>query len=327
MVTQLVSVTMPTLYVIAPIKRLEVSLTCPQLNGWEKGILKKAVSQKEGLKCGCACNQDNLEAYFGKDNVNRNEDPAFLACNVAGTADAAPVLQKLPGCNPMQSGPGRATAVTGAGCSATAVPAPSGNDTTPVYSAVSSMASVASSAASSVASVVASAASSAAYAASSAVVASSGKVVNTRTGRWPRPSASATSSDANPMISMSLPNKQATDAYGPTSVAVSATAIPIPSSLGYSALPYMSNSGSAVLPIMSLASSAVPVAGVSSGVPSGGADCAAPVTVTFTPTVYVTLGANSTSCASSAPTVTKTLTQIATITVDASASGMGYASN
>jgi hypothetical protein len=266
-----------------------------------------------------------MEAYFGKDNVNREEDPAFKACNVAGTADAAPVLQTLPGCNPLQSGPARATAVTGAGCSATAVPAPSGNE------------SAASSAASSVASVVASAASSAVYAASSAVAASSGRIVSTRTGRWPRPSASA-STDNNPMISMSLPNKHATDAYGPTSVSASATAIPIPSSLRYSALPYMSNStaapvppqgtgASVVLPSMSLASSAAPVAGESSGVPSGGADCSAPVTVTYTPTVYVTLGANSTSCASSAPTVTKTLTQIATITVDASPSGMGYASN
>ncbi|KAH8730502.1 hypothetical protein GQ44DRAFT_572063, partial [Phaeosphaeriaceae sp. PMI808] len=96
------------------------------MNGWEKGVLQKATAKDTGSKCGCGCGQKEMEDYFGKANVNDDNDEAFKTCavNSASIKQAPAVLKELPGCNPIQSGPSSATTVTGDGCVATGAPAP-----------------------------------------------------------------------------------------------------------------------------------------------------------------------------------------------------------
>lgn len=90
------------------------------LNGWEKGVLSKATAETGGCNCGCGCGNDEMKTCFGADNVNDESDPGFAQCS-ASTSDATTKFDKLPGCNPIQSGPARATAASGAGCDATPV--------------------------------------------------------------------------------------------------------------------------------------------------------------------------------------------------------------
>ncbi|KAI4943260.1 hypothetical protein J4E91_009459 [Alternaria rosae] len=105
------------------------------MNGWEAGVLEKAVSENDGCKCGCGCGQEEMEQCFGSANVNKDSDESWKSCSAmeAYGGDDGSVLDALPGCNPIQSGPASATSATGAGCTAAAVPA--GNSTT-AYSAI-----------------------------------------------------------------------------------------------------------------------------------------------------------------------------------------------
>lgn len=118
------------------------------LNGWEKGVLAKATAETGGCTCGCGCGEDQIKQCFGSDNVNEDNDSSFKQC-AAGTTDSTTKFDKLPGCNPIQSGPARATAVSGAGCAATAVSSAIASATSAAGSKVSSAASVVASAVSS----------------------------------------------------------------------------------------------------------------------------------------------------------------------------------
>lgn len=101
-------------------------------NGWDKGVLAKAMAPEGYCNCGCGCAQQDIEACFGPANVNKNEDAEFKACSAQisayGAEDKSPV-DRLPGCNPIQPGPSPATVVSGAGCNAgpTAAPVPANN--------------------------------------------------------------------------------------------------------------------------------------------------------------------------------------------------------
>lgn len=275
------------------------------LNGWEKGVLEKATAQTGGCNCGCGCGQTEMEQCFGAENVNKNEDTEFQQCSVMGanSAEAAPVLDTLPGCNPIQSGPADATAASGPGC--TAAPVAGGDKS----SAVASMTPVVTPSPSANTSSMADAYS------SSAVVKDDVSLV------------------------FSIPNKQLAkptpageyDASSPSAV----KATPIAASEGYG-----NATSSAVKPTASAAKpdtpmgdspsltlATTPAAGKPSGSPAGGenGDCKTPIYVTVTPTVYVTVGSNSTSSDFGTGTVTKTMTQTATVTVSVQ-SGFQYGS-
>lgn len=106
------------------------------MNGWETGVLEKAVSENDGCKCGCGCGQEEMEQCFGSDNVNKDSDESWASCSAteAYGGDDGSILDALPGCNPIQSGPASATAASGPGCTAAAA-APVSNSTA-TYSAV-----------------------------------------------------------------------------------------------------------------------------------------------------------------------------------------------
>ncbi|KAH7090316.1 hypothetical protein FB567DRAFT_288193 [Paraphoma chrysanthemicola] len=258
------------------------------LNGWEKGVLEKATAQTGGCNCGCGCGQAEMEQCFGSENVNKNNDAAFEQCKVDGpSAEAQPVLDKLPGCNPIQSGPADATPVTGPDCAA-ATPKPSAGGNKPSASSPA----------------VTPPAQASSKAASSAAEAYSSKVVKEETG-------------TKPSVSLNLPNKG------------EASPTPAASSQGYADVP---KDAEKPTPAVSLKpdtpKGTVPVSSAAavkpSGAPAGGkGDCKAPVYVTVTPTIYVTAGTNSTACGLG--TVTKTLTEIATVTVEP-ADGIQYGS-
>lgn len=227
-----------------------------------------------------------MEQCFGKENVNNDSDPSWGQCDVTGTESiaASPVLDKLPGCNPLQYGPARATPVSGAGCDASAGPKPTGKTS----------------------SVAASASSQAA-----------GKTSTDKSPEvTPSPSASAKTSgkasSAYPAISIGVPGKAVNNEYSAILPASSPVATPKGSAIapsgGYDAIPIPTlqySEGAYVEP---------------SGTPSNNAgtdDCPAPVYVTVTPTVYVTAAAVAKTTACSGQTLTQTVTQTATVTVDA----------
>ncbi|KAL6711289.1 hypothetical protein ACN47E_005820 [Coniothyrium glycines] len=267
------------------------------LNGWEKGVLEKATAETGGCNCGCGCDQAGMEQCFGTENVNNDSDADWQNCGAAGTksSEASPVLEKLPGCNPLQFGPARATPVTGVGCdiaaptstgvkTTAATSQPTGKKSTAVYSAVSPSAKT------------------------------SGKAI----------------ASAYAPISIVIPNKATDDEYNAVSPSVTATpeTSTVAPSDDYDALPVPTlvfSEGVYVLPSLTPTGSEVPAI---TGTPSGGndKDCPAPVYVTVTPTIYVTANAvaNTTSCGGQ--TFTRTITDIATVTVEAN-NGMQYGSH
>jgi hypothetical protein len=93
------------------------------MNGWETGVLEKAIAETGGCNCGCACGQTEIETCFGADNVNKDDDKAWASCSAMSSygGDDGSVVDPLPGCNPLQYGPAAATVATGAGCTAAAV--------------------------------------------------------------------------------------------------------------------------------------------------------------------------------------------------------------
>lgn len=96
-------------------------------NGWEKGVLAKATADQGYCNCGCGCGNDQMKECFGAENVNDDNDAGFKSCTAkqAFGEDKTQAIDKLPGCNPLQAGPQRATVVSGPGCTAAAAP-PSG---------------------------------------------------------------------------------------------------------------------------------------------------------------------------------------------------------
>ncbi|OCK85752.1 hypothetical protein K432DRAFT_431428 [Lepidopterella palustris CBS 459.81] len=278
------------------------------LNGWETGVLAKATADEGYCNCGCGCGQTEMEACFGTANVNDDSDAEFKACSASPEypGDDASPLQKLPGCNPIQSGPADATKVTGAGCSATAV-VPSGS----LSAAASSASAVSSVVPSSVAGSYSAAASSssatsaiavASYAASSAVAAPSvaGKGAgdySTGASGFSTATAAVASLASSPTPSYYMLNSSATaSGTAPVSFILASSSASPSAAVGVSTV----------------------IAGVSSGVgamPSGSGDCGVPVYVTVTPTVYVTLGVDTAS--SCDDTIYKTVTNTMTVTVKA----------
>lgn len=92
-------------------------------NGWKKGVLAKATADNGYCNCGCGCGTDQMKQCFGQDQVNDDSDSTFKSCSAqaAFPGEDSKVLQKLPGCNPIQAGPSRATQATGSSCTSAAV--------------------------------------------------------------------------------------------------------------------------------------------------------------------------------------------------------------
>ncbi|KAF2830080.1 hypothetical protein CC86DRAFT_180357 [Ophiobolus disseminans] len=246
------------------------------LNGWEKGVLEKATQEKGGCNCGCGCGQTEMEQCFGAENVNKDSDSAFQQCKVtaANSNEASPLLDILPGCNPLQSGPADATAASGTGC--TAVPV-AGGDKTPA--AASKTPVVTPSPSGKV---------------SSKVDAASSKIVK---------------DDVS--LAISIPSKQqakptpvaASEQYG---ASPSSAVAPTPS-VGKPDAPKGDLSS---LTIATTPAASKPSGTPGTGKDE---DCKAPVYVTITPTIYVTAGSNSTSCGMGTVTKTMTQTATVTV--------------
>jgi hypothetical protein len=266
------------------------------LNGWEKGVLEKAIAETGGCYCGCGCGTEEMMQCFGKDNVNMEGDE-WDSCSTPGASDtgeAAPVVETLPGCNPLQYGPADATPVSGPGCAATAAP--------PVGGGAKS-----SSATGAIKTPVV----------SSPVVAPTEKSSSKSEAETHLPSSTAVKDDAvYPSPILSLPNKG--NEKTPAATLTVASSKPYDGGDKGVAKPTPND----VLPSLALVST--PAASKPTA-PSGGKDeeCKAPVYVTITPTIYVTVAPAATSCNSS--TVYKTITEVATVTVPAVA-GLGYGS-
>ncbi|KAH6618581.1 hypothetical protein C7974DRAFT_32691 [Boeremia exigua] len=316
------------------------------LNGWEKGVLGKATQETGGCNCGCGCGNDQMKQCFGDDKVNDEKDAGFAECSAGTDNSATTKVDKLPGCNPIQSGPARATAISGAGCNA----APVAGATSAPASAASSVASAASSAASDVASAVSSVkpdAVSTSAPASSVVTPSSSRTRRVR---------SSTSAAA---ASISFVNKGvvgAEDAYptgsdaSSTPAAVESISAPFPFPSGNSTVAATATGSYSSYPTGSASrkphghnhskfhhsskTTAVPAGNTGyPTAPSNSGDdvdaeaekpsCStqAPVTVTFTPTITVTA---QTAAVNSTSVLTLTSTVTVVQTVKASASGYKF---
>jgi len=277
------------------------------MNGWEKGVLEKATGETGGCNCGCGCGQEEMETCFGSANVNKNDDPAFKSCGVtsANSDEAAKFVKTLPGCNPLTSGPVDAVPQTGGDCGA--APVAGGGDADVPAPSKSPAAS---------------------YAVSSAV-ASSKAAVSSKAAE-----SSVDKDDAKPSP-ISLPIKHDVD---PTPAGSEAYGAPTPSSVkatpaasehygsGFSATKPTPSAGNPAIPADGDVPSLTLAPGKPTGTPAGEEDCKAPVYVTVTPTIYVTLGANNANVTSCGPaTVTTTVKEVFTVTVSAAA-GVGSGS-
>ncbi|KAJ4334336.1 hypothetical protein N0V95_009200 [Ascochyta clinopodiicola] len=311
------------------------------LNGWEKGVLAKATGETGGCNCGCGCGNDEMKQCFGADNVNDDSDSSFAQCS-ASKSDVITKLDKLPGCNPIQSGPAYATKVSGAGCDATQAASSVASATSAVVSKASSAVSGATSA---VISEVASAIPSAYSESFSVTMPTEASVTASVTASSSRTRRVRSSSAA---ISISLANKgYANDAYPTAAAASSSPAAPESYSAYY---PYPSGNSSSIVPTATGRYSSSPVrasskphghnhskfhktSAASAGstaypvTPSNDSDsdksdekpsCKASVTVTYTPTVYVTAAASKTAPEGTTVTLTSTVTVRSTTKATAS---------
>jgi hypothetical protein len=278
-------------------------------NGWEKGVLEKAMAPNGYLSCGNGCGQEDFEAYFGQENVNRDDDAAFKQCSANpefSMLDTKPI-DKLPGCNPVQQGPARATQATGAGCAAAAATG------MPSSGAGSNMTSSA-----------------------RPTSTQAGTSDGTGMGMTQQPASTQKPVQNNQPASSAGNSGMNASSAGNTGMNASPTDTPTlsktwrgkgehhktskVSDIDAAATPTMAG-GNTALPQMSLAPS-----DDASASGAGGDDvCKPPVTVTITPTVYVTAGASgadATSC--DAGTVTVTNTARTTVTVTAGSHMMAH---
>jgi hypothetical protein len=269
-------------------------------NGWEKGVLEKAIAPNGYCCCGNGCGQDQMKACFGDQNVYDNEDTDFKQCSANpefSMLDKKPI-DKLPGCNPIQPGPARATQATGAGCAAAAATG------MPSSGAGSNMTS------SAMPTPTQAGTSDGAGMGMTQQPASTQKPADNN-----QPASSDGNSDMNaaptdtPTLSKTWQGK---GQQHKTSKVSDVDAAATPTMAG----------GNTALPQMSLA----PSDDASATTGAGGDDiCKPPVTVTMTPTVYVTagaVGADATSC--DAGTVTVTNTARTTVTVTAGSHMMAH---
>ncbi|KAF2257267.1 hypothetical protein BU26DRAFT_558661 [Trematosphaeria pertusa] len=264
-------------------------------NGWEKGVLAKATADEGYCNCGCGCGNDEMKQCFGDANVNDDSDANFKSCSATAEfpGDDSSPLDKLPGCNPIQSGPAEATQATGPDCTAAAAPATGGDESS---AAVSGGASATPAPESS--------------GAASSEAASSAAASNTGASKAASV-ADAEETSALPSLTMSIPNKELGNG--------------VQSEGGYDIATTLSKTAAGQseptsVPTMSLVSSAASPTGPAPTSGSGEGECAVPTTVTITPTIYVTAGAvaNATSC--DPGTIYKTVTNTATVTVSAGSS-------
>ena len=105
-------------------------------NGWEKGVLAKATGETGYCDCGCGCGNDEMKKCFGAENVNDDNDAEFKSCSATPdfSLTSAQPLDKLPGCNPLQAGPERATQATGPDCNNAPAAGTGGDKTTAAQS-------------------------------------------------------------------------------------------------------------------------------------------------------------------------------------------------
>jgi hypothetical protein len=279
------------------------------LNGWEKGVLEKAIAETGGCNCGCGCGQEDMEQCFGKANVNVDDTVEWEQCSgtsSTSTGEAAAVVETLPGCNPLQYGPADATPVSGPGCAATAASLVGGGAKSSSATGATKTPAVSSPAASpteKASSKPGAGTYPSSFKSNAEIQPASSKAVEEDASIYPTPT-------------LSLPNKGSHTK--PTAVPSAVPSLPYGNGDKEAAKP----SPNDVLPSLILAST--PVASKPTAPAEGKEEeCRAPVTVTITPTVYVTVGSVATSCNSG--TVTMTTTEIATITVPA-AGGIGYGS-
>ncbi|KAF2808864.1 uncharacterized protein BDZ99DRAFT_463723 [Mytilinidion resinicola] len=315
-------------------------------NGWEEGVLEKTIGA-DGLQCGCGCGNDEFNAFFGEENVNQDGSADFDACFATPEfpGDDVEFLEKLPGCNPLQYGPALATAVTGAGCSATAISTPKAT----YASAATSLVVVSTVSSSAASSVVSSAVSSVSSSSASSVADTSAVYTSTSVQ-----AADVSSTESPAKLSLSLPGKGVSEATTTSEGAAYST--------GSASFVFLSETGSApasettvaavlsgVVPggpevpysasSLAVASETTAAAVGSSAVPGGPevpysassfaavstaaavptspseSGCKAPVYVTITPTVYVTAGAVGTGGCAGKQTVYTTVTNTETVTV------------
>lgn len=251
------------------------------MNGWEEGVLDKAVSENDGCKCGCGCGQEEMEQCFGAQNVNKDSDESWKTCSAganSGYRADSTHLEVLPGCNPIQNGPASATPASGAGCTA-APSAPASGNNSKASSAAASQTPAAS-------------------ASSAADYKTTAKASATVT---PEAVSSAPESTAPsslyPSYAAGLPNKGIEKETGDYDAAKPTPASP-------------SGNGYPTGPAVPAGQTPSPVA------PGSDEDCKAPVTVTYTPTVTVTASAANVADASTCAvetTVYKTLTETVTV--------------
>jgi hypothetical protein len=288
------------------------------LNGWEKGVLEKAIAETGGCNCGCGCGDEEWKQCFGAANVNV-EDDEWQKCSMmdtSSTSEAAAFVETLPGCNPLQYGPADATPVSGPGCAATAAPVVVGDKSSSAIGATKTPA-------------ISSFAATRTEKSSTKSEAIPTKNVSSESKAETYPASSkAVKDDSNayPSLTLSFPNKGNDKA--PTATPAAASSQPYGNGDKDAAKPTPND----VLPSLALATPAASKPTTPSGSGSGAEEedeeCKAPVYVTVTPTVYVTAGsaaegAEATSC--DLGTVTKTTTEIATVTVPA-AGGFEYGS-
>lgn len=260
-----------------------------------------------------------MKQCFGAENVNDDGDADFKSCSASPLygGDAGTVLDKLPGCNPIQSGPSPATVVTGEGC--TAGPVSNGGASTAAATPSPSASAAQSSQAVSSVQV---------QDVSSALPILSFSLGNTQSGGGyggyvePTPSTLESSIVATPASSTHYEAPTTPEASSSIYTPYTPTGISDGGSLGLVFSDIATNPPSWELstltdyvPPVSLATTASPA----ESTPAGGAGgCKPPVYVTITPTVYVTVGGdtanNSTPCA---PTVYETVTNVQTVTVPA----------
>lgn len=281
-------------------------------NGWEKGVLAKATAETGYCNCGCGCGNDQMKTCFGADNVNDDSDEAFKTCAATPQfpGDDKSPLEKLPGCNPIQSGPARATQATGPDCTAVAAPGGSNSATAPPVSSAGASSTGAVSAP-----------------ASSSKSASAADVKTTPQATTPAGTSVAASSSAS-SVSLSLEDKgNGHQTVGGDDTKPTATETQkgyVDAYCPHACLQIMltffsAGSTTTDIPSLSLLSSSNSPAHTTAPA-AGSGTCAAPTTITVTPTVYVTAGAVGGSATTSCDlgTVTHTVTNKVTVTVPAS---------
>jgi hypothetical protein len=290
-------------------------------NGWEKGVLEKAIGLEGYCNCGCGCGEDEMKVCFGAENVNSNDDADFKQCAAKATypGDDKAVLEKLPGCNPIQAGPARATQATGEGCNAAAPTGGANGGSAGGNNSSAGASAYPSSKASSEAAEPTSEAFGAPTGAPEAEPSKEASPVEGG-GEYEAPLSTLSSKYVEggrpsgfPSLDIELPNK---GQVNPTKVEGAAAGPTAPVAGGNSSPSEDSNS--AVKPIGSSAA-------------GDAEDCPTPTTVVITPTVYVTANpvkaADNGVCDAAPKTVTATVSEKVTVTVEASAAPSAVAAH